>query len=70
MSDRWLAFARDGDPNARDLVRWEPYTLAHRATLVIDRDDAVIDDPYQAERLALASIPQSAISGAFSLLRG
>lgn len=70
MSDRWLVFARDGDPNARNLVRWEPYTAARRATLVIDSDDALIDDPYQAERLALARIPQSVISGAFGLLRG
>lgn len=69
MSDRWLAFARDGDPNARDLVRWQPYSLARRATLVIDRNDALIDDPYQSERLVLATVPQSAIANAFGLLR-
>jgi para-nitrobenzyl esterase len=36
VSDAWVAFARDGDPNHRALVAWPPYDPADGATLVFD----------------------------------
>jgi len=69
VSARWLAFARSGDPNAPGLIGWKPYTITRRDTLIIDRAERLVRDPHRAERLALESVPQSAIPGVFSALR-
>jgi para-nitrobenzyl esterase len=46
MQARWLAFAHGGDPDAPAApVRWPQYDTRTRATLIIDRDDTVVDDP-------------------------
>ncbi|WP_242908099.1 carboxylesterase/lipase family protein [Actinomadura terrae] len=36
MALAWTAFARDGDPNHRDIPSWEPYTTETRTTMRID----------------------------------
>jgi para-nitrobenzyl esterase len=54
MSDAWLAFARSGDPNAKSIPAWPPYTSARRATMLFDVDSRVTDDPQKEIRLALA----------------
>ncbi len=59
MSRRWAAFARTGDPNIAGQPHWPAYDLSRRATLVIDREDHVIDDPRKAERLALMRLPDA-----------
>lgn len=42
---RWTAFAATGDPNVPiGQPQWAPYRSDDRATLVIDRDDRVVDD--------------------------
>ncbi len=46
MSDAWIAFARKGDPNHRELPAWPSYTGADRATMTFNRGDcATVDDP-------------------------
>jgi para-nitrobenzyl esterase len=45
MQDRWIAFAKGQSP-------WAPYTAAERATLVIDKDDRIEDDPDRGIRAA------------------
>jgi para-nitrobenzyl esterase len=45
MSEAWIAFARDGDPNHPGLPTWTPYTAEHRATMLIDAEPAVVNDP-------------------------
>jgi para-nitrobenzyl esterase len=45
MQDRWIAFAKGQSP-------WTPYTATERATLVIDKDDHIEDDPDGAIRAA------------------
>src|SRR4030095_13357955 len=36
MSETFIAFARTGNPNNRQIPRWEPYTLPRRKTMVFD----------------------------------
>jgi carboxylesterase type B len=59
MQDSWLAFARTGDPSAA--LVWPTYDAVRRATMVFDGTSCVGDAPYEAERVALASLPDSAI---------
>jgi para-nitrobenzyl esterase len=51
MRRRWLNFAKSGDPaGSADEPQWRPYRSEDRATLVIDKRDAVLDDPDRALR--------------------
>lgn len=50
MSEAWLAFARDGDPNHEGLPKWPTYTPTERATMVFGRESRVEDDPSGAAR--------------------
>ena len=52
MSDAWIAFARDGDPNHPDLPKWSPYSLDERATMIFDDECTVVSDPYREQLLA------------------
>ena len=53
MSDAWIAFARDGDPNHGGIPKWSPYTLDERATMVLDAECRVVQDPSGDERALL-----------------
>ncbi len=45
MRARWTSFAATGDPNLpMGQPRWAPYRTDDRATLLIDREDRVVDD--------------------------
>lgn len=53
MRARWTAFAATGDPTGPPgQPRWTPYRTDDRATLVIDREDRVVDDPDRPIRRA------------------
>ncbi|MBV9770130.1 MAG: carboxylesterase/lipase family protein [Bryobacterales bacterium] len=60
MSGAWAAFARSGNPNHKGLPNWPPFKTDQRATMIFDNQCKVVDDPYGAERLALASLRRSA----------
>jgi para-nitrobenzyl esterase len=49
MSEAWLAFARNGNPNHEGLPQWAPYDAKGRATMVIDNVPRLINDPIRAE---------------------
>jgi para-nitrobenzyl esterase len=49
MSDAWSAFARKGDPNHKGMLKWEPYTLDKRTTMIFDTPCRVEIDPYREE---------------------
>ncbi|SEK04356.1 para-nitrobenzyl esterase [Sphingobium sp. AP50] len=51
MMDRFLAFARRGDPG------WAQYRLDRRATMIFDIESAVADDPRGWERELFARVP-------------
>lgn len=51
MSEAWIAFARDGDPNHGGLPKWPAFSLDERATMVFDADVcAALRDPFEAVR--------------------
>ena len=50
MSGLWAAFARAGVPDHPALPHWPAYALDRRATLILDADCRVVDDPGAAAR--------------------
>ena len=52
MSRSWVTFARDGNPGLPDLPKWPAYSLDERATMVVDVECRVENDPYAEQRLA------------------
>jgi para-nitrobenzyl esterase len=57
MQDRFVAFARDGDPLLRSTPQWPHYTLPRRATMVFDVRSYVADDPRRWQRELFAGVP-------------
>ena len=57
VSDAFLNFARNGDPNGGALPRWEPYTLPRRQTMIFDTVSRLEDDPRGAEREFFNRVP-------------
>lgn len=62
MSEAWLAFARDGVPNYRNLPTWPAYDPQTRATMIFDQTCRVENDPGGELRKAWDGIPTPAIS--------
>jgi para-nitrobenzyl esterase len=50
MSEMWSTFARTGRPAAQGQPAWPAYTTPRRATMEIDAQCRVVDDPHSAER--------------------
>ena len=64
MHRTWAQFIRTGDPNGGGLPPWPRYDTERRATLLIDRDSQVVDDPAGAERAAWPAVWPGEASGA------
>ncbi len=45
MSDAWLAFACAGNPDAKSIPHWPPYTAERRSTMAFEVRSRVIEDP-------------------------
>jgi para-nitrobenzyl esterase len=52
VRDSWGAFMRTGDPSVAGTAAWPAYSTDRRATLLLGREPAVIDDPWGAQRRA------------------
>jgi para-nitrobenzyl esterase len=50
MSELWTTFARTGRPEAKGQPAWDPYTTEKRATMLINAQCKVVDDPWKLER--------------------
>lgn len=50
MSELWTTFARTGHPAAKGQPAWDPYTTTKRATMLINAQCKVVDDPWKPER--------------------
>ena len=53
MSDTWVAFARTGNPNNRHLPDWPAYDAQKRATMSLNVEPRLLDDPSATERQAM-----------------
>lgn len=60
MSGAWAAFARTGNPNHKGLPEWPPFNTTERATMFLDNECKVVNDPNGAERLELNAVRQGA----------
>ncbi len=56
MHGAWIAFAQHGDPSHAGIPEWPGYDVDRRATLRIDAECEVLDDPDGADRLAFESV--------------
>jgi para-nitrobenzyl esterase len=63
MHGAWCQFIRTGDPNGGGLPGWPRYDAERRATLLIDRESHVADDPAGAARAAWPAIWPAAPTG-------
>jgi para-nitrobenzyl esterase len=50
MSRAWATFARTSDPSFDGIPRWPAYTLDTRATMFLDAECRVVNDPFSTER--------------------
>lgn len=50
MSRAWASFARSGDPSHDEIPTWPAYTLDQRATMILNAECQVVNDPYAEER--------------------
>jgi len=57
IMDRFIAFARTGDPNPPGAVRWTPYEKPARGTLIFDDGVRMESDPRGAERRLFEKVP-------------
>lgn len=51
MSRAWASFARSGNPSHDEIPNWPAYTLDRRATMFLDAECRVVNDPYREERI-------------------
>ena len=56
MSGAWAAFARSGNPNHKGMPSWPKFNTDQRATMILDNECKVVNDPRGEERLALAAL--------------
>jgi para-nitrobenzyl esterase len=60
IQDAWLAFARTGDPSCQSLGKWPQYG-ERRETMLLGRECTVVAAPYDEERRAWESIPDTVL---------
>ncbi|MEI9815098.1 MAG: carboxylesterase family protein [Acidobacteriota bacterium] len=58
VSGAWASFARTGSPSAKGLPTWPKFDTTTRATMILDNECKVINDPNSAERKAVAALRQ------------
>ena len=55
VSDAWISFARNGDPNHSELPHWPSFTAEQCPTMVFDTECMMMrNNPDSAERKVLA----------------
>jgi para-nitrobenzyl esterase len=56
MGTAWTNFARTGNPNHKGLPTWPTFDTAKRATMILNNECKVVNDPYGEERKLVASL--------------
>ena len=62
VSGAWTAFARTGNPNTSLTPKWPAYNTDQRATMIIDDEWKVVNDPRHDVRLVMQSLKGPAAS--------
>jgi len=57
MSAAWTAFARTGNPSASGVPKWLAYTMNDRATMIINKEWKLMNDPRHDARIIMNSLP-------------
>ncbi|MGH9687193.1 MAG: carboxylesterase/lipase family protein [Candidatus Acidiferrales bacterium] len=58
ISGAWVAFARTGNPSHSLLPKWPAFNTKERATMILNDECGVVDDPHGDERRALLAVEQ------------
>ncbi len=56
MAGAWVAFAKTGNPSHGLIPRWPAYDTATRATMIINDEWSVVNDPFGAEKAVVAAV--------------
>ncbi len=56
ISSAWVAFARTGNPSHKGLPNWPAFNTKQRATMILNNECEVVDDPNGEGRQALGAI--------------
>jgi para-nitrobenzyl esterase len=56
ISSAWVAFARTGNPSHKGIPSWPAFTTKQRATMILNNECQVVDDPNGEERQALGAL--------------
>ncbi len=59
MTAAWTQFARTGNPNNNLLPNWPTFDANTRATMILDNECKVVDDPNGTERIELQKLLNS-----------
>ena len=62
VSGAWTAFARTGNPSVAGAPKWPAYTANERATMIINNEWKVMNDPRHDARLIMNSLPNTGAS--------
>jgi para-nitrobenzyl esterase len=62
VSGAWTAFARTGNPSAPGTPKWLAYTANERATMIINKEWKLVNDPRHEVRLIMNSLPAASAS--------
>ena len=50
VQDMWGSFARTGNPNHPGLPHWSAYDSTRRATMILNNECKMVDDPHGTEQ--------------------
>jgi para-nitrobenzyl esterase len=57
MSGAWAAFARTGTPSTAGAPKWLAYTAEERATMIINNEWKLQNDPRHEVRMIMNGLP-------------
>src|ERR1700676_5446867 len=60
VSGAWTAFARTGNPNVTGTPKWPAYTESERATMIINNEWKIMNDPRHEVRVLMNTLPNPA----------
>jgi para-nitrobenzyl esterase len=62
VSGAWAAFAHTGNPSIAGTPKWLAYTASERATMIINNDWKLVNDPRHDVRLIMKNLPAPSAS--------